>query len=203
MSHSSAMARRAAKTNVLGRAHPAHRRRPGRRLASGRTRPRPARRGRRRRCDRSCPTGSCSADASLKWSLPDRTSRRSSSSTGRRPRCCARPGGTTGGHHAFLATAARAAAKRGRDVYVLSALALGDGPWKLAMLRRPDGAGASNCPRACDRRSPVLGELLERQDLVLVGLLGEAEDALADDVLLDLVGAAVDGRARARTAHPR
>src|SRR6266576_2703211 len=36
--------------------------------------------------------------------------------------------------------------------------------------------------------SAVLGELLERHDAVVVGLLGKAEDALADDVVLDLVG---------------
>src|SRR3546814_8836149 len=43
--------------------------------------------------------------------------------------------------------------------------------------------------------SGVLGEVLEGGGLVVVGLLGEAEHALADDVALDLVGAAVDGRA--------
>src|SRR5207237_2222917 len=43
---------------------------------------------------------------------------------------------------------------------------------------------------------PVLGQLPEGGDLVVVGFLGEPEDALADDVVLDLVGAAVDRRPR-------
>ncbi len=78
------------------------------------------------------------ADASLKWSLPDDQQERFERYRATATVLCA-PGGTTGGHHAFLAAAARAAAAKGRDVYVLSALDLGDGPWKLAMLRRPDG----------------------------------------------------------------
>src|ERR1700744_1973152 len=41
--------------------------------------------------------------------------------------------------------------------------------------------------------SGVLGQLREGGDAVVVGLLGQPEDALADDVALHLVGAAVDG----------
>ncbi|HEU5085086.1 MAG TPA: hypothetical protein VFU14_17220 [Acidimicrobiales bacterium] len=78
------------------------------------------------------------ADASLKWSLPEDQQERFERYRGTATVLCA-PGGTRGGHHAFLAAAARAAAKRGRDVWVLSGLDLGDGPWRLAMLRRPDG----------------------------------------------------------------
>lgn len=78
------------------------------------------------------------ADASLKWSLPDDQQERFERYRATATVLCA-PGGTTGGHHAFMATAARAAARKGRDVYVLSGLDLGDGPWHLAMLRRPDG----------------------------------------------------------------
>ena len=78
------------------------------------------------------------ADASLKWSLPDDQQERFERYRGTAAVLCA-PGGTRGGHHAFLAAAARAAAQRGRDVWVLSGLALGDGPWRLAMLRRPEG----------------------------------------------------------------
>lgn len=78
------------------------------------------------------------ADASLKWSLPEEQQERFERYRGTATVLCA-PGGTRGGHHAFLAAAARAAAKRGRDVWVLSGLDLGDGPWRLAMLRRPDG----------------------------------------------------------------
>lgn len=77
-------------------------------------------------------------DASLKWSLPDDQQKKFEEYRATSTVLCA-PGGTTGGHHKFLATAAHAAADRGRDVYVLSALALGDGPWRLAMLRRPEG----------------------------------------------------------------
>lgn len=77
-------------------------------------------------------------DASLKWSLPDDQQDKFEKYRATSTVLCA-PGGTEGGHHAFLATAARAAADRGRTVYVLSALALGDGPWRLAMLRRPEG----------------------------------------------------------------
>ena len=77
-------------------------------------------------------------DASLKWSLPDNQQEKFEKYRATATVLCA-PGGTTGGHHAFLATAARAAADNGRDVYVLSALALGEGPWRLAMLRRPEG----------------------------------------------------------------
>lgn len=78
------------------------------------------------------------ADASLKWSLPEDQQERFERYRGTATVLCA-PGGTRGGHHAFLAAAARAAAERGRDVWVLSGLDLGDGPWRLAMLRRPDG----------------------------------------------------------------
>ena len=78
------------------------------------------------------------ADASLKWSLPDDQQERFERYRATATVLCA-PGGTAGGHHAFLAAAAKAAAKKGRDVFVLSALDLGDGPWQLASLRRPDG----------------------------------------------------------------
>lgn len=77
-------------------------------------------------------------DASLKWSLPDDQQEKFEKYRATSAVLCA-PGGTAGGHHAFLQTAARAAAGQGRPVHVLSALALGDGPWTLAMLRRPDG----------------------------------------------------------------
>lgn len=78
------------------------------------------------------------ADASLKWSLPEDQQERFEEYRGTAAVLCA-PGGTKGGHHAFLATAARAAAGRGRQVWVLSGLDLGDGPWRTALLRRPDG----------------------------------------------------------------
>lgn len=78
------------------------------------------------------------ADASLKWSLPENQQERFEEYRATATVLCA-PGGTKGGHHRFLAMAAQAAADRGRDVYVLSALDLGSGPWKLAMLRRPEG----------------------------------------------------------------
>jgi hypothetical protein len=78
------------------------------------------------------------ADASLKWSLPESQQERFEEYRGTAAVLCA-PGGTKGGHHAFLATAARAAAGRGKDVWVLSGLDLGDGPWRTALLRRPDG----------------------------------------------------------------
>ena len=78
------------------------------------------------------------ADASLKWSLPEDQQEKFEQYRATATVLCA-PGGTTGGHHAFLAAAARAAAKKGRAVYVLSALDLGDGPWRLASLRRPEG----------------------------------------------------------------
>ncbi len=78
------------------------------------------------------------ADASLKWSLPESQQERFEEYRGTAAVLCA-PGGTKGGHHAFLATAARAAAGKGKDVWVLSALDLGDGPWRTALLRRPEG----------------------------------------------------------------
>ncbi len=78
------------------------------------------------------------ADASLKWSLPESQQERFEEYRGTAAVLCA-PGGTKGGHHAFLATAAEAAVARGRDVWVLSGLALGDGEWRMALLRRPDG----------------------------------------------------------------
>jgi hypothetical protein len=79
------------------------------------------------------------ADASLKWSLPEDQQERFERYRGTATVLCA-PGGTTGGHHAFLAAAARAAAGQGgKDVWILSGLALGEGPWRLALLRRPDG----------------------------------------------------------------
>lgn len=78
------------------------------------------------------------ADASLKWSLPESQQERFEEYRGTAAVLCA-PGGTKGGHHAFLATAARAAAARGKDVWVLSGLDLGEGPWRTALLRRPDG----------------------------------------------------------------
>ncbi len=77
-------------------------------------------------------------EASLKWSLPESQQDQFEEYRATSTVLCA-PGGTAGGHHAFLQTAARAAANRGRDVYILSALALGDGPWRLAMLRRAEG----------------------------------------------------------------
>lgn len=85
------------------------------------------------------------ADASLKWSLPESQQERFERYRATSTVLCA-PGGTEGGHHAFLAAAARAAASKGRDVYVLSALDLGDGPWKRAMLRRPDGTWKVDLP---------------------------------------------------------
>ncbi len=78
------------------------------------------------------------ADASLKWSLPTKQQDRFEDYRATSRVLCA-PGGTKGGHHAFLKAAARAASSSGRDVWVLSGLSLGDGPWRLAMLRRPDG----------------------------------------------------------------
>jgi len=78
------------------------------------------------------------ADASLKWSLPEAQQERFEEYRGTAAVLCA-PGGTKGGHHAFLATAAGAAAAKGKDVWVLSALDLGEGPWRTALLRRPDG----------------------------------------------------------------
>jgi len=79
------------------------------------------------------------ADASLKWSLPEDQQERFELYRGTAVVLCA-PGGTKGGHHAFLAAAASAGAQSGKDVWVLSGLALGEGPWRLAMLRKPDGA---------------------------------------------------------------
>lgn len=78
------------------------------------------------------------ADASLKWSLPESQQERFEEYRGTAAVLCA-PGGTKGGHHAFLATAAGAAASKGKEVWVLSALDLGEGPWRTALLRRPDG----------------------------------------------------------------
>src|SRR5689334_8149238 len=52
-------------------------------------------------------------------------------------------------------------------------------------------------------RSGVLRELAERHDLVVVGLLGQAQDPLTDDVALDLVGATVDGRGLGPQRHAR
>lgn len=78
------------------------------------------------------------ADASLKWSLPESQQERFEEYRGTAAVLCA-PGGTKGGHHAFLATAAGAAASKGKKVWVLSALDLGEGPWRTALLRRPDG----------------------------------------------------------------
>lgn len=78
------------------------------------------------------------ADASLKWSLPDDQQERFERYRATSMVLCA-PGGTKGGHHRFLALAAQAACDAGRDVYVLSALDLGAGPWRRASLRRPDG----------------------------------------------------------------
>lgn len=78
------------------------------------------------------------ADASLKWSLPESQQERFEEYRGTAAVLCA-PGGTKGGHHAFLATAASAAAAKGKDVWVLSGLDLGEGPWRTALLRKPDG----------------------------------------------------------------
>lgn len=79
------------------------------------------------------------ADASLKWSLPLPQRDRFEQYRATAAVLCA-PGGTEGGHHAFLAAAARAAANRGRSVYVMSGLDLGSGPWQMALLRCPQGA---------------------------------------------------------------
>lgn len=78
------------------------------------------------------------ADASLKWSLPEDQREQFERYRATSLVLCA-PGGTKGGHHAFLAAAAEAAAAKGRDVFVLSGLDLGQGPWRHAMLRKPDG----------------------------------------------------------------
>ena len=78
------------------------------------------------------------ADASLKWSLPPDQQDRFEDLRATAAVLCA-PGGTTGGHHAFLAQVARRAADAGRQVWVLSALDLGEGPWGRALLRRPEG----------------------------------------------------------------
>lgn len=78
------------------------------------------------------------ADASLKWSLPEDQQERFERYRASAAVLCA-PGGTRGGHHEFLAAAARAAVDAGREVWVLSGLALGDGGWRLARLRRPAG----------------------------------------------------------------
>ncbi len=85
------------------------------------------------------------ADASLKWSLPDVQQERFEEYRATAKVLCA-PGGTRGGHHEFLATVARAAVRNGRDVWVLSGLALGDGDWRLARLRRPDGVWQIELP---------------------------------------------------------
>ena len=85
------------------------------------------------------------ADASMKWSLPPEQQERFEHYRATATVLCA-PGGTKGGHHAFLAAAASLAASRGRRVWVLTGLALGDGPWKLAQLRRPDGTWQVELP---------------------------------------------------------
>lgn len=78
------------------------------------------------------------ADAALKWSLPaDQQDRFEEYRATSRVLCA--PGGTKGGHHAFLAAAAQLGAEKGRDVWVLTGLDLGNGPWHLARLRKPDG----------------------------------------------------------------
>lgn len=76
------------------------------------------------------------ADASLKWSLPDDQQERFEQYRATATVLCA-PGGTRGGHNAFLAAVAKAAADAGREVWVLTGLDLGQGPWRLALLRRP------------------------------------------------------------------
>ena len=78
------------------------------------------------------------ADASLKWSLPEDQREQFERYRATSLVLCA-PGGTRGGHHAFLTAAAQAAADQGRQVYLLSGLDIGEGPWRHAMLRRPDG----------------------------------------------------------------
>src|SRR6266571_6150246 len=45
------------------------------------------------------------------------------------------------------------------------------------------------------RESAILREVTKRGDAIVIWLLRQAEDPLADDVVLDLVGPAVDGRA--------
>ena len=88
-------------------------------------------------------------DASLKWSLPKSEQDRFEEYRATAAVLCA-PGGTKGGHHAFLAQVARAAAERGNDVWILSALAVGDGPWQLARLRRTDGSWVIEGPGSDD-----------------------------------------------------
>lgn len=78
------------------------------------------------------------ADAALKWSLPDDQQEQFERYRATSLVLCA-PGGTRGGHHACLTAAARAAADQGRNVYLLSGLDLGQGPWRHALLRRPEG----------------------------------------------------------------
>ena len=85
------------------------------------------------------------ADASLKWSLPSDQQDRFEELRASAQVLCA-PGGTKGGHHEFFAAAARAAAGSGRDVWVLCGLDLGSGPWRVARLRRPDGAWVIEMP---------------------------------------------------------
>lgn len=87
------------------------------------------------------------ADASLKWSLPDAQQARFEELRATAQVLCA-PGGTKGGHQEFFGAAARAAAARGRPVWVLCALDLGDGPWRLARLRRPEGRWEIELPDA-------------------------------------------------------
>src|SRR4051812_3447696 len=62
-------------------------------------------------------------------------------------------------------------------------------------------AASSNCSRSSSSvpnasvtlpASTVLGQLVERHRREVARLLGQTEDPLAHDVLLDLVGAAVD-----------
>src|SRR6476659_11169779 len=51
------------------------------------------------------------------------------------------------------------------------------------------------------RHSRVLGQLGERHGAIVVRLLRESEYALADDVALDLIGTAVDGRGLREQRH--
>ena len=67
-------------------------------------------------------------------------------------------------------------------------------PLSMSVLGAPASATAA-------LTQPFLGRSLNGGDLVVAGLLGEAEDPLADDVALDLVGAAVDRRGLGEQRH--
>src|SRR4029450_11168076 len=56
-------------------------------------------------------------------------------------------------------------------------------------------------PSVANRKSPVLGQLAERHVLAEPRLLRQPAPALADDVALPLIGAAVDGRPLCEQRH--